>query len=219
MLINTNIAFAIRCEICGRLMVHNTSMFDFIRNEKMKLNCICNHTNAIIKSDNCKTICIEFSCFACQDTHTFTYNIKQFLKGNIVARCIETGMEIGFIGKYNDIQNLIAEHEEKSYRTVEELGFYDYFDNCEIVMKSINRIKELELEDRVYCDCNVGSVEINLFPDRIELNCVNCKSVQMIYTQNQEDLNNLLNKEQIVLHHSSFRCIDAINQNNDNFNK
>ncbi|MTI48921.1 MAG: hypothetical protein FH761_13835 [Firmicutes bacterium] len=219
MLINTNIAFAIRCDVCNRLEIQNISIFDLAKGKRIKLSCTCCHTNAIVKSENNKTFRIEVPCFACQDTHVFTYNVKQFFKGNIVARCIETGMEIGFIGKYKDIQRIIAEYETNSFDAINELGFFDYFDNCDIVMKAINKIRELELEDKVYCDCDMGNVKIDLFPDRIELTCINCNSVQMIYAQNEDDLKNLLGKERIVLHNNSLRCIDAINLNNDNYNK
>ncbi len=219
MLINTNIAFAIRCDMCGRLKTYNISLFDFLKNKKIKLTCICNHTNAIIKTQNCKSFLIEIPCFACQHTHVFTYNLKQFFQSNIVARCIETGMEIGFIGKHKDIQKLISQHEKYSYKAIDEIGFYDYFDDSNIIMKSISRIRELEKKGRVFCDCGLGDIEINLFPDRIELNCLNCNSIQMIYAQNKEDLHNLISKDSIELHQHSFRCIDAINQNNDSYNK
>lgn len=219
MLINTNIAIAVRCDMCGRLKIHNISLFNFIKNRKIELTCECHHINATINTQDHKTYWTEISCFACQDTHVFTYNLKQFFQSNIISRCIETRMEIGYIGKHKDIQQLLCEHERNSYKAIDELGFYDYFDNSDIVMQSISKIRELELSDNVFCDCGFGDIEISLFPDRIELNCLNCNSVQMIYTENEEDLKNLLDKDSIILHQHSFRCIDAINQNNDNLKK
>lgn len=219
MLINTSIAVAIRCDTCGRLKVHTISLFDFVSNQKMKLACECHHTNAIINTQDRKTFWIEIPCFACQDTHVFTYSMKQFFKSNIISRCIETGMEIGYIGKHKDVQKLLSEQERNSYKTIDELGFYDYFDNSDVVMQSISKIRELELNDKVFCDCGYGDIEINLFPDRIELNCLNCNSIQMIYAENEEDLKNLANKESIILNQHSFGCIDAINQNKKNSKK
>lgn len=218
MIVNTQMAFAVRCDVCGRLNVNNLSLFEIPKNGKMELDCICGQSNAIIKTSDYKSYWLEIPCFACQDIHVFKYTLKQLLKGKAVARCIETGTEICFIGQEKDVELLANEYEEESKELINQLGFYDYFENFEIMMECLNKIKELEEEEKILCECGSNKIEIDLYQDRLELKCLQCDSLQMIYAETEEDLQHLLNKDKIIMHKHSFQCIDAINQNSDSSN-
>lgn len=219
MLVNTNIAFAVRCDVCGGLQLHNTSLFELYKDKKTELKCTCGQINAIIKAKDFKSFWIDVVCFACQERHIFKYTLKQLLKGNIVTRCIETGMEICFIGNNEDIHELIEKNEKNPSELLSELGFYDYFENFEVIMKSLEFIKQLDNDGRIKCDCGSYDILTDLFPDRIELKCLNCDSIKMIYAENDEDYRNLKKRERILMHKHGFECIDAINQTNDYFKK
>lgn len=215
MLINTNTAFAIRCDICGRLKLHDISLFDICKTGEIEFKCLCGQPNAIIKTKNYKSFIMEIPCFACQDTHVFKYSLKQLVKGNIVTRCIETGMEISFIGNNEDINQLMDKYERDSKNILNELGFYDYFHNFDIAMQCLTKVKELSDRRMVNCDCGNSNIDVELFPDRIELKCNQCESVQIIYAENEEDLKNIIKRQNITMQKHSFVCIDAINQNRD----
>ena len=215
MLLNTNISFAALCHICGRLKVHDISLFDISKNEGTNLICSCGEVSATINTKNYKSFLIEIPCFACEDDHVFIYTLKQFLKGNIISRCIETGLEIGFVGKNGDIENLISKHEKKSKKAIEELGFYDYFNNFEIIMESINEIKDMMDDDKISCECGCYDIETKLFPDRIELNCLDCNNSLDVYAETKDDLNRLLIRDTILLKRHSLISIESIMGNND----
>lgn len=215
MLISTNIAIAVRCSDCGSLRVHHTSLFELFTNRRTELVCTCGQHNAIIKTKDYKSLWMEISCFACQDKHLFKYTLKQLLRGNIITRCIESGIEICFMVSNGDVDELIEKYETDAEELYRELGFLDYFINPEIMMKSLDRIKELDNKGRLSCSCGDNNIEMNIFPDRIELKCMKCEGIKLIYTENNDDYKNFMAKEEIVLRESSFECIDAINQNND----
>ncbi|WP_069650545.1 hypothetical protein [Caloranaerobacter ferrireducens] len=215
MLIDSNIAIAIRCDICGEITIHDVSLFDFSRSNKINLECECGQSSAIIKTKDYKSFWIELFCFACQDIHVFKYSLRKLLKGKIIARCIETGIEISFIGKNDDIKQLIKEYEKDSEEILNELGFYDYFQNFDIMMKAINRIREMDNEGRIFCDCGSDNIQTDLYPDRIELRCIECGSVHLVYAETDEDLKKLLECEEIQMHKYSLQCIDSRFGNND----
>lgn len=219
MLINTNIAIAVRCSICGALKVHETSLFKLFKNKKTEIMCSCGQHNAIIKAKDFKSLWVDIDCFACRDKHTFKYTLTQLLKGNIITRCIETGLNICFIVSNGDIDELIEKYEMNPEQLYKELGFLEYFLNSEIMMQSLERIRELDTEGLLGCSCGANNIEMNLFPDRIELKCMSCQGIKLIYAEYEEDYQNLISKKEIIIHESSFECIDAINQSKDTKNK
>ncbi|WP_352419531.1 hypothetical protein [Proteiniborus sp.] len=215
MLVNTNIAIAVRCSACGSLKVHDISIFELFSNEKTELVCTCGQHNAIIKTKDHKSLWMDIDCYVCQDKHTFKYTLKQILRGNIITRCIESGIEICFMVSQGEVDEILEKCERSADGIYKELEFLDYFNNHEIMMKSLERIRELDNKGLLSCTCGDNNIEMNIFPDRIELKCMNCEGIKLIYAENNDDYNNFISKEKIVLRENSFECIDAINQNND----
>lgn len=219
MLINTNIAIAVKCSACGSLNVHDTSLFELFSNRRTELVCTCGQHNAIIKAKNYKSLWMDIDCYVCKDKHTFKYTIKQLVRGNIITRCIESGIEICFVVSNGDVNELIEKREMNFDEIYKELEFLDYFHNTEIMMKSLERIRELDSKGLLSCSCGDKNIEMDIFPDRIELKCMKCEGIKLIYAENNDDYNNFISKKEIVLRESSFECIDAINQNKDTSKK
>ncbi len=104
--------------------------------------------------------------------------------------------------------------EDNNY-TYKGLDFDGYFTNFEIMLKCVEKVHKLQDKKNVYCDCGSNKIEVKLFNDRIELKCLNCHSIKMIYAENEEDYKNICEKDFIEMHKNSFECIDAINMKND----
>jgi len=204
--------------VCGSLKLHNVSLFNISKDRPIELKSDCGQESAYIKTKDYKTFSMEIPCFACQDTHVFKYTLKQLLKGNIVTPCIETGMEICFIGDNENINELIDKY-ERDQEVMEKLDFYGYFENFDIMIQCLNRVRQLTSEGKIKCDCGNGEIKTETFSDRIELRCLDCDSIQMIYAENEEDLGYLIRRESITMHKHGFVCIDAINQNIDSTKK
>ncbi len=215
MLIDSKIAIAVRCGTCDNINVHETNLFELFTNKTIELECTCGQHNAIISAKDCKALWMEIDCCVCQDKHTFKYTLKQLLRGNIITRCIETGAEICFIVSQGDVNELIDKYKMNSDSFYKDLEFLDYFNAPQIMMNTLDRIKELDNSGLIGCSCGENSLEMNIFPDRIELKCMKCEGIKLIYAENNDDYNNFISKDKIVLRENSFECIDAINQNND----
>ncbi|MBS4537085.1 hypothetical protein GOQ27_01345 [Clostridium sp. D2Q-11] len=214
MLVNTNLALAIRCNKCGKIHTNNITLFQLKNNSYININCNCGETKARIKTENYKEYCLEIPCFACEETHIFKYSLDQLLKGNLVIRCLD-GVEICFLGDETDVKELLKGQKDDFTRVIEELSFYDYFTNNDIMTKSVNKIKELEQEGSIICECGEENIGIDLFSDRIEIKCLQCNGVQIIYAESDEDFNNLLSRDYIMIHKHAVEYIDAFKFNND----
>lgn len=212
MLVNGDRAFAIKCNKCGKFTIHKFNVFEMSKSKRLEFRCTCGELNGVIKTKDFKSFWIEVHCYACQDTHTFKYTLKNIISGNKIFRCIE-GMEICIIGNNDDVEKLVERSEKDFEDILSELEFYDYFVNYDIMASCLNRIKELCSEGNVACDCGSDEIKVQVFPDRIELRCSKCDSIQMIYAETDEDLYALMTKDKIVMHKHGFVCIDAINQN------
>jgi len=215
LVLNTNISIAVRCGICGELEIKHISLFELLKNKKTNLRCTCGQTKAIIETRNLKSMTIEIACFACQDNHIYNYSLKQLLRGDKVIKCTNTGMEICFVGNNESINDLIKHCESDTFELIAEKNLLCYFENIEIMKKSLEKIKSLESKGKIKCDCGSHDIYTDLFPDRIELKCMNCNSIKMIYAENEDDYSYLNNKKKILMHKHRFECIDAINQNNE----
>lgn len=215
MLVDTNIAIAVRCKACGSLKIYNTTLFKLFANNRTELECDCGQQIAIVKTKDLKNLSIYLDCFTCNNRHLFQYSIKQILRGDIINRCKLTGVEVCFILKSSKVNRIEEKPEMNMREFYNELGLFDYFSNTEIMLSSIDRVKELDSKGLVNCSCGDNNIEMNLFFDRIELRCMKCSGIKLIYAENDEDYHNLINKEEIVIHENSFECIDAINQNRD----
>ncbi|MFA5524126.1 MAG: hypothetical protein WDA24_07190 [Tissierellales bacterium] len=215
MLINSKLAIAVRCDVCNSFNILETTLFELFTNKETELVCSCGQHNAIIKTKDHKSLRMDIYCFVCQDKHTFKYTLKQLLRGNIITRCTETGVEICFMVSDGDINELIEKYQMNYNGFYKELEFLDYFNAPEIMMKSLERIKKLDGKGYIGCSCGEDSIEMNIFPDRIELKCMKCGGIKLIYAENDDDYNNFISKEKILLRENTFECIDAINQNHD----
>ncbi|MBS4534915.1 hypothetical protein GOQ29_04705 [Clostridium sp. D2Q-14] len=214
MLVNTNLALAIQCNKCHSICTNKITLFQLKNNKYININCTCGEVKARIKTENYKEYRLEIPCFVCEEIHIFKYSLDQLLKGNIVVRCLN-GMEICFIGDESDVKELLKKKEEDFTKVLNDLSFYDYFVNNDVMIKIANKIKELKKEGSIICECGENNIGIRLFPDRIELKCLKCEGVQIIYAETIEDYNNLLYRDYIMIHKDMVEYIDRFSYNND----
>lgn len=215
-MINTNLSFAIQCNRCHKTHINDITLFELKNNEYININCNCGEFKARIKTKNHKEYCLEIPCFACEETHIFKYSLEQLLKGNIIVRCLD-GVEICFIGNKSDLKEVLKKKENEFNKVLNNLSFYDYFVNSDIMIRIVNKIKKLEKEGSIICECGEENIGINLFPDRIEIKCLKCGGVQIIYAESQDDYNNLLYRDYIMIHKDVIEYSDGFNYNNERY--
>jgi len=215
MLIDAKVAIAIRCSDCHHLQTYETTLFQLFNKEMREINCACGQRIAAVKAKDRKSLLIEIDCPVCLDKHTFEYTLKQLLAGNITTRCRETGIEICFIVSRGNIDELIDDDIMNSNFIYKDMDFLDYFNSPDIMLKSLERIKDLDNSGLLGCSCGSKNIEMNIFQDRIELRCMKCGGMKLIYAENDDDYEKFISKDSITIHERSFECIDAINQNKD----
>lgn len=121
--LDTNFVFAVRCANCGRIKFHSISTFDFVVNNKLKLYCDCGEAELTVSLKDNRTIFIEIPCLACDSVHTYRYNLKDLLRRRVtVICCSETDFELCFLGKNQDVKDIVYKYQEDLHELMDKLG-------------------------------------------------------------------------------------------------
>ncbi len=119
--------------------------------------------------------------------------------------CQETGMELGCVGPYENIQSYLQTKEEALEILVEEMGGSNYFRDSEIMLEILTHVHALAEEGSLHCPCGEDRVELEIFPDRVELHCRHCSRMAILQSETEEDLSRLKSIAQVELTQQPFR--------------
>jgi len=125
--------------------------------------------------------------------------------------CQETGLELGYIGPDDEVKALAVAQQE----TMEALGDDfdaedEYFHNSEVMYEVLNCLHDIAEQGLLYCQCGNQDVEVDIFPDRLELHCKDCDSVNIIYAETDDDLRVIKSVGTIELTRNGFECLDSL---------
>lgn len=215
MLVSGNKTLLIRCHICGRLKKYDFSVFDIFQRKPLKFKCECGETIATIKATAHKTYLLEFSCFACHEKHIHGFTLKELLHKDSLITCSDE-TKTCFVGSKEKALKESQESHLEYNDMIEEVSFIDYFKNFRVLSACLMKVYDLNESGRISCECGSHNISIQVFNDRIELQCMKCKSIQIIYAETDEDMNVLFQKEKIAMHKHSVSCIDSIIEKNRN---
>ncbi len=200
MLINKTIEVALRCHQCGRLEKSKFNIFELNDGNLYALKCSCGSTKAQIKKKGSKYIQFEYSCFLCDEKHRIVLDKSDFWSQGSMKdlKCLKTGLEIGYYGP----QELIDEELDKQKRELnilaDELGLNDY-EEPEILLEVFNIIHDRASMNKLYCECGSKDIDIKLNSSKIKLKCLDCGTVMNISAETEKQLNEIKNKGDIVI--------------------
>lgn len=218
MLIDGLKSLIVRCRFCGRLREYDINIFKVMKSNYVEYRCKCGETNIRINRGRNNDMRIEIGCFPCGDKHIYNIELKEVLKESNRIYCYQ-GTEMCFLGNKKLANQLLLE-KQMNLREYNKYSYgEDYFNNFKVLAKALEQLYILNKNHKIDCDCGNSKIEIELFPDRIELKCLNCHSVNIIFTETDEDLSILLRKDKIELKEHNITCIDSIKEKNRNIKK
>ena len=217
MIVATELVVAMRCPLCGKLDFHSISRFAFAGANNLKITCTCGAPKLIIGTKNRRQFWMQVPCVLCETNHLVYYKAKQLWANRVeFFYCNDTNVELGFFGPEDKVRTLADNYEYSLESLVEGLGYDDYFFNPEIMFEVLNYLHDVAEEGYLYCECGSFQIEIDIFPDRIELRCKDCRSVSVIYAENEEDLSTIKAIKKIELVNSGFRSLENISKGKKN---
>lgn len=212
MIITTDAVLAMRCPECGKMGVHNFSRFAFPAGKTVPINCSCGAPKVEVTKSG-SVYLLEINCMFCEDGHLHRIAAKALWSGEIARIvCDDTDLIAGNIGPASQVDEMLVELEQypELENTFSELNCDNYFNNARIALAVLNRLRDIAAADGLYCQCGNHKIEVNIFPDRVELYCNNCDSINIVYAETDEDLHVIQQVELIEMARHGFECLDSL---------
>lgn len=210
MRIDTNAVLAMRCPECGKMEYHDFSRFSFSRGKAFHITCSCGATKLIVSTKNLNCYWLQLPCVVCETKHLLEVSGKSLWSGKVISlSCQETDLELGHIGPKSKVSEMTASYEEELAALVKEFGCDSYFHNSKIMYEVLNRLHGIAERGGLYCQCGNYKIEVDIFPDRLELQCKKCDSINIIYAETEDDLKVIQQVETIELARHGFKCLDS----------
>lgn len=211
MLLESDIHIGVYCGACVKYESHEISLFKLNKGKEVQIDSSCSDEYLIIKTYDFKSFYLSIYCPLCNTKHVYKYTLSELIKNKLKGfKCELTKLDIIFVGDKNDIDEIVQKSNNEIDDIMTKCGFEEHIKNPHIMMKVLDRIHDIAEKGNLFCDCGSKEVDVNLFDDRIELKCMNCNSLNAIYTETNQDYKNIENRNLIVLHESSFTCLDSM---------
>jgi hypothetical protein len=200
MVIERNIAFALRCPTCGRLDVQHINAFQLSGDKPHELYCECGNRKASIMRKGEKYISITYYCIICDHEHTVVLPKEVFWSKNHLNSllCLETDLNLGCFGPYKLIKAELKRQQEELNSMANELGFDD-FANPEVILETLDYLHDIASTGGLFCECGSQDINIELFSDKLEISCNNCNSTLQIPASSRFDLDKLKSQGDIII--------------------
>lgn len=210
MVVNGIKTLIIRCDFCGRLMEYDFNIFQAIGKGKCDYECTCGEVIVELKGDKKRNIGLDVNCLNCGNKHNYKLSLKNLLGDNNIY--CPYGSQILFLGQGKiGSKLLMGKQINEAKSTLKNMP--------EIYIETLKQLVILNENNALDCDCGNSKLEIDFFYDSVEIKCLNCHSVSIIFAETEEDLSVLLKKDKIILKEHNISCIDSINEVKRNIKK
>lgn len=210
--VETEKVLAMRCPECGRLEYHRLQRFAVACGKSLVVKCSCGMSKIAISTKNLSDYRIRVSCVYCDGYHSQAHSGKQIWSSNdiIALYCCDTGFELGHIGNKQEIEKMVTGREKELEILVSEFGRDNYFHNSKIMYEVLQCIHQITENGRLYCQCGNHQIGVDIFPERLELHCSKCDSINIVYAETDEDLQVIKQVEEIELVKNGFEYLDSL---------
>lgn len=209
MVINTGTVLALRCSHCGKFNFHAVSLFAFSGKKNLCFDCDCEKGSVIISKVKRRGFVLKTGCGMCETDHAYYLKYKEFFSGEAFSlNCLQTGIEIGFIGPKDQVIYAVNNQERTFTDLVEDAVFGEFFDNPEIMLQILEYLNRISEDGSLKCKCGNNNIDLDMLPDRVEMVCNDCGNKGVIFAENKDDLLTLkglgkleLSEQGIIIRH------------------
>ncbi|WP_366923678.1 hypothetical protein MFMK1_000590 [Metallumcola ferriviriculae] len=200
MLVSTTTVITLCCPECGKMEHNAVSLFQFAGKNSVPLNCDCGTVLGKLSSRDAKVFLLDFTCGMCTERHGYTFSRNMLWSERATAIfCPDTDLEAGFAGRKEAVRAALREMERSIAQMASELGYDEFFDNPEVMYKILEHLYNIAEKGKLSCHCGNKDVEIEVFPDYVELSCETCQLTETIAALNGDDWHQVESLAELVL--------------------
>lgn len=181
---------AYRCPACGTCVKSVMGAF-ILGGDMIRLKCPCGESVMTVEHKRDGKIRLSVPCFLCPSPHVYTVSENIFYTKELFSfPCSYTGVDIGFVGTAENVENAIKESDLLLAEMLGEADFDDVscgkkesvFDDPQILDIILFVIGDLAEEGKIYCGCpsGQGEYEVSVTDDSVIVTCKSCnRSVEI----------------------------------------
>ncbi|KAB2953827.1 hypothetical protein F9B85_04215 [Heliorestis acidaminivorans] len=189
MIVSTMTIVALRCQTCGAIDFHGISLFTFAKQRTQQINCTCGAKLMTVGTKDRKRFYLQAHCIMCESQHLFWYLREKLWSQQLsVLHCEENLVEIGFVGPRDKVKEAIMRQDKSLREMAENLGVVEYFENPEVMYGILEYLHTIAENGKLYCTCSSHQINVDIYPDRVELRCEVCSNNHVCYAESDHDL-------------------------------
>jgi len=189
MIVNTSAVLGIRCGKCGKLNYHGLSLFGFSGGQNQQLKCDCGTDILAVALVGKNRFSLRINCALCENNHIYYFSLKELWQRDLLTvLCQETGLEIAYWGRKAQVREAWQRQEKTLLALVEDIGGAGFFDNPDIMYLVLEHLNRLSESGRLDCACGNRNIDLEILPDRLQLDCNECGARGLIFAEGPRDL-------------------------------
>lgn len=203
---------ALRCPDCGKVSYHDLSLFDFSGTNSVRLECDCGTVVISLGTKDKKHYWLQVECSLCGDKHLYYHHWKELWDESdrvLPLVCDEASLDVAYIGPEGEVEEAMENSDGSLAEMAESLGFGDYFVNSSVMYGVLESLNQLAENGHLFCECGNFNVEIEIYPDKLELRCDYCSYSGIIMARDEKDMEIIHHMSEIQLTKKGFRCLDG----------
>lgn len=210
--VETEKVLAMRCPECGKLDYHSIRRFAISRSANLSIKCSCGALKLGITTANRSEYRVKVACVYCEGFHHQAMSGKRIWGSEEVTGffCPDTGLDLGHIGAEEAVRQAVRGREKELEVLVDEFGRDEYFHNSRIMYEALRCLQIIAEKGTLNCQCGNHQIGVDIFPDRLELHCNKCDSVNIVYAETDDDLEVIQQVEEIELSRNGFEYLDSL---------
>jgi hypothetical protein len=127
----------------------------------------------------------------------------------VTLYCPHTDVELGYLGEDEAVREAVERRKLPFPEILSDEEYQDYFESPEIMWEALTRLQELSGNGGLGCQCGNTDIEIDIFPDKVELHCKRCDSLMLIFCQTDDDAELIRKSESVQLVRASLTSLDG----------
>lgn len=191
---------SLRCPVCGKLEIHPIHIFDLSGKGYKDVICECGYKKVKIGTKNFKRYWVQFNCIICELEHTLYFSPGELWGSQLLTiHCPDTDLKLGYMGPEILVQSEIQDQQQDLDAMIKDLGFDDYFCDPEVMLGVLDQLHDIAETGGLLCQCGNHNIDIDMYPDKIELICRECQGMTMLNAKTHLDLEHLKETTKIIL--------------------
>lgn len=209
-----------KCPHCGTLEPEVLTVFSFSGRRPARFDCECGKNRLTLTTRDHTTYSLSFYCLVCETTHMVPLTAFQLWTSPMeVIQCPDTEVELGYLGEPGRIRHALQMQRSLGELLPKDLSISEFFTNADVMYEVLSMLHNIAKSGNLYCECGNDNIQVDLYPEKLELRCPSCSSLSIIYAENEDDLAVMRKLEVIEMKKAGFTSVDASRFNHQHVRK